>query len=210
MPNPSQKDKIEQAIGRFIIEFARLENHMRLAILATIGVEHEAGFFLVRKMDANVLCTKLRTALRQLALLDDNAKACLDVIQSVTEKRNDILHNAPSLKGDDPCLFVYPFGQSLQKGNTDAQARYYTLAYITLLAKASWLAGRDIGALVFSKAIPEKFVVVGLTKAEFPNGLPSNPQKPDLTVDHTPDLELRALAEAKFSRLEAHLRGAPQ
>lgn len=84
----------EKLIGRFVVEWAKLEACMGDAIIQLFGLEFEHGRIIIARMDANTLIRTLRE-IGQLRLSQEKyfelSKVC-DLIDIAKDDRNLIVH----------------------------------------------------------------------------------------------------------------------
>lgn len=191
-PNTS----VFEIFGWFLTEFAVLENAMKILLIRAVEADLQAGYFLVARLDAKALPSKIRAALRQKRRLPDDLKALLAGIEQIVGARNDLCHRAPDFDEKYTEVRSLAFGDTLAGGSVPLKS--YSANQLRHLAYYAGAATLDVLHATDCLLLGQMPATAGLTTAAFPHGAPVAGQF-DQGTPHT--LAQKPVEEA-LSRLE--------
>ncbi len=189
-PNPTiyapcinPNSTIFEAMGEFVYHFAGFENFLRMLLIDAVTADLQAGYFLISRLDASALPSKIRAALRHRKMGSDECNSLLTSLKPLTDFRNIVAHQSPELDDDFKSVTYHGYGDT---AHGDAPSRRYETSYFRHATFFVMCASMDILAARDALAAGGKATIEGRTKAAFPQGLPSYASQPLPSVPRTP------------------------
>jgi hypothetical protein len=84
-------ERLYSAIGRFIVEFSKLEHELKMHVAGAIGLPDE-HFVAIMTQDFASLCTVAQTVLSPIVSKADNLKAWISKCRSLNDDRVRVVH----------------------------------------------------------------------------------------------------------------------
>jgi len=196
-----------EILGWFLTEFTILENVLKILLIRSIKSDLQAGYFLVARLDAKALPSKIRAALKQTRRISEDLKALLLDIERVANIRNELCHCAPSFDDKYSKIQCHGFGVTLAGG--DVPSKTYSANQLRHLAYYAGAAALDILNATDCLLLGQTASTASLAKAAFPHSPPIAGQF-DQGIPHTlaqkPVEEALARREQKARELAEYQR----